>query len=96
MVVDVGGGRGQVLKQILAECLSIPASRLVLQGRPEVVEIAKTEEAPELRGIKMMNHDFFQPQPVKGKQALSTYSLEANSGQQALWDTIFGENYLLA
>ena len=67
LIVDVGGGRGQALKQILAECPSIPASRLVLQDRPEVIEIAKAEEAPELRGIKMMSHDFFQPQPVKGK-----------------------------
>ena len=67
LIVDVGGGRGQALKQILAEFPSIPASRLVLQDRPEVIEIAKAEEAPELRDIKMMSHDFFQPQPVRGK-----------------------------
>ena len=96
LVVDVGGGRGQALKQILAEYPSIPASRLVLQDRPEVIEIAKAEVATELRDIKMMSHDFFRPQPVKGKQILSIYFLEANSGQQALWYTIFGENYLLA
>jgi hypothetical protein len=33
--------------------------QIVLQGRPEVIKIVKTEEVLELRDIKMMSYDFF-------------------------------------
>ncbi|KAK8244357.1 O-methyltransferase [Phyllosticta capitalensis] len=66
LVVDVGGGRGQALMRIREECPDIPADRLVLQDRPEVIEDAKQKDVPEMRGMKMMPHDFFDPQPAKG------------------------------
>lgn len=66
LVVDVGGGKGQALKRILAECPDIPPSRLVLQDRPDVIEEKIRLDEPELRGVKKMAHDFFKPQPIKG------------------------------
>ncbi|KAK7542626.1 O-methyltransferase [Phyllosticta citribraziliensis] len=66
LVVDVGGGRGQALMRIREECPDIPAHRMVLQDRAEVIEDAKQKDAPELRGVKMVAHSFFDPQPSKG------------------------------
>lgn len=66
LVVDVGGGKGQALKQILRNHREIPASRLVLQDRPAVIEQVIQADEPELRGVEKMVHDFFEEQPVKG------------------------------
>jgi len=67
LIVDVGGGKGQALKQILEEVPSLPAERLVLQDRAEVIEEVKTIDDPALRPVQKMPHDFFTEQPVKGK-----------------------------
>ncbi|GME29108.1 O-methyltransferase family 2 [Neofusicoccum parvum] len=66
LVVDVGGGQGQSLRQILKECPAIGAERMVLQDRPPVIEDAKNRDVPELRAVRKMPHDFFEEQPVKG------------------------------
>ncbi|KAK7723388.1 hypothetical protein SLS57_004582 [Botryosphaeria dothidea] len=66
LVVDVGGGQGQALRQIMQECPDIPAERLVLQDLPSVIEDAKVRDFPELRGVQKMPHNFFEEQPVKG------------------------------
>ncbi|KAK7545449.1 O-methyltransferase-domain-containing protein [Phyllosticta citricarpa] len=66
LVVDVGGGRGQALMRIREECPDIPAQRMVLQDRAEVIEDARQKDIPELRGMKMVPHNFFDPQPSKG------------------------------
>lgn len=66
LVVDVGGGLGQMLKMILTEFPSIPPGRLVLQDREEVIEEARRIADPVLQGVVHMPHDFHQPQPVQG------------------------------
>ncbi|EKG17904.1 O-methyltransferase family 2 [Macrophomina phaseolina MS6] len=66
LIVDVGGGQGQALRQIMQECPDIPAERVVLQDLPSAIEEAKATDIAELRGVKKMPHDFFDEQPVKG------------------------------
>jgi hypothetical protein len=66
LFVDVGGGKGQAIKAITKE-FPIPLSKCVLQDRPEVVEGVKELDAPDLRGAKLMSHNFHETQPVKGK-----------------------------
>ena len=63
LLVDVGGGRGHVLKGIKARC-DTKSGRLVLQDVPKTV----AEEAGTLtkQGIESMAYDFFTPQPIKG------------------------------
>lgn len=66
ILVDVGGGKGQALRQILQENPSIPASRCVLQDQPEVIEQAIRESHEGLISAKKMAASFFEPQPIKG------------------------------
>lgn len=66
LIVDVGGGKGQVLAQIRRSVPEIPAKRLVLQDREVTIEDAEASRPPELEGAKFIAHDFFKPQPVKG------------------------------
>ncbi|KAJ5972066.1 uncharacterized protein N7479_001984 [Penicillium vulpinum] len=66
ILVDVGGGKGQALRQILQEHPSIPASRCVLQDQPEVIEQAIQESHEGLISVKKMAASFFEPQPIKG------------------------------
>lgn len=61
LVVDIGGGKGHVTKQIQDLTVGV-RGKIVLQERPEVlVEIANS-----LPGITVMEYDFFTPQPIKG------------------------------
>ncbi|KAL2812961.1 S-adenosyl-L-methionine-dependent methyltransferase [Aspergillus granulosus] len=70
LVVDVGGGVGGFALQLLP---AYPKLKCVVQDRAEVVQRAEDEiwprEAPEILGeerIQFMEHNFFQPNPVKG------------------------------
>ncbi|KAI0126660.1 O-methyltransferase-domain-containing protein [Xylariales sp. AK1849] len=64
LVVDVGGNIGNDISRFLAKHPDVPAGSLVLQDRPEALKIAKVDQK-----IKIMPHDFFTPQPVKGSRA---------------------------
>lgn len=66
LVVDVGGGFGHELEMMRKECPDIPAERMVLQDRPNVIEEITRLDPPESRGVRKMAHDFFAEQPVKG------------------------------
>jgi hypothetical protein len=61
-LVDVGGADGHVLQLILDQFSEIGGT-FVLQDLPDTV--AKVPADLNKR-IKVMEHDFFQPQPVKG------------------------------
>ncbi|KAL4963710.1 O-methyltransferase tpcA [Aspergillus stella-maris] len=70
LVVDVGGGVGGFILQLLPV---YPQLRFIVQDRAEVLRQAETEiwpaEAPEAvkdGRVQLMEHDFFQPNPVKG------------------------------
>jgi len=67
LLVDVGGGHGQLLKSILSEVPGIPTERCVLQERGEVIDEARRLDDPALAGISYMAHDFHKEQPVKGE-----------------------------
>lgn len=64
-LVDVGGGHGACLKQILTAYPDLDAKQCVLQDRPDVIEMAKASGAlPE--GLVLMAHNFRTEQPIKG------------------------------
>ena len=71
-VVDVGGGLGQLLRDLLRDVEGLKGEECVLQDRREVIEEANSESEKEgdqgvLKGVTMMEHDFHQEQPVKGE-----------------------------
>jgi hypothetical protein len=61
LLVDIGGGMGQAVRQIKEMCPNIKG-RMILQDRPQVTSVI-TGEMP---GIEVMAYDFFTPQPIKG------------------------------
>ncbi|KAL4940293.1 hypothetical protein BDV06DRAFT_230434 [Aspergillus oleicola] len=70
LVVDVGGGVGGFVLQLFP---AYPHLRYIVQDRAEVLRQAETEiwpqEAPDAvkdGRVQFMEHDFFQPNPVKG------------------------------
>lgn len=60
-LVDIAGGRGHDLRDV-RDRIGTSHGRLVLEDLPEV--IANVDDA---RGIEPTAHDFFKPQPIKGK-----------------------------
>jgi O-methyltransferase domain len=84
LIVDVGSGKGQALKRIMESCSDIPASRLVMQDRPIVIEEAENSKDAMLMDVKKMPHDFFKEQPVKGKGLAL-----GNSSVTVQWLTLF-------
>lgn len=67
IMVDVGGGAGHCIAQILAAYPSLKdkASKFVLQEVPSVLKKA-AENADLLPDVVQMEHDFWTEQPVKG------------------------------
>ena len=63
-VVDVGGGRGNALVAIMAECGAGVAGRMVLQDLGEVLE---GTSPVRIDGVQTMPHNFYDPQPVKSR-----------------------------
>ncbi|OJJ60066.1 hypothetical protein ASPSYDRAFT_30881 [Aspergillus sydowii CBS 593.65] len=66
LIVDVGGGKGQALKAILAENPKIPAHACVLQDQAEVIQQAIAEDDECLRGAKLIAGSFFDEQTTRG------------------------------
>jgi hypothetical protein len=69
-LVDVGGGSGHDIEGLRQAFEGQLPGRLVLQDRPEVVEIAKLGT-----GAEGMAHDFLTEQPVKGARAYYLHSI---------------------
>ncbi|OIW29209.1 S-adenosyl-L-methionine-dependent methyltransferase [Coniochaeta ligniaria NRRL 30616] len=76
LLVDVGGGHGLDVLRMLERHSGIdnevvPLGELVLQDLPEVVALAreKLEAGDNLNKVKVMAHDFFEPQPLAGARA---------------------------
>lgn len=64
LVVDVGGGRGHASQVIRDELEHIPG-RVILQDQAAAIQ----EVEDQLPKIEKMAHDFFQNQPIQGKNA---------------------------
>lgn len=64
--VDVGGAMGH---QCIALRQRYPdlQGRIILQEQPFIIDQVKTNPLPGFEGIEAMVHDFFTPQPIKGK-----------------------------
>lgn len=60
LIVDVGGGRGEVLSAIRNSWPEL-RGRIVVQDLPKEIEGRKPAD-----GIEAMAYDFFTPQPIKG------------------------------
>ena len=67
VLVDVGGGHGQALQDILTHAPSLQGRRMILQDRASTLKrhiICSSSPT-----IESLPHDFFQPQPIKGALA---------------------------
>lgn len=64
-LVDVGGGQGQSLKQIMDAHPELSPSRVVLQDLPDAIVIVR-ESGVLPKEVVKMEHDFYKEQPVKG------------------------------
>jgi trans-aconitate methyltransferase len=63
LAVDVGGAGGHISNML---ALEYPHLQLVVQDLPKVVMAAKKGSPPEVAArVKIMAHDFFDPQPIK-------------------------------
>ncbi len=67
-LVDVGGGTGTALKQILAKHTDLDAKKCVLQDRPDVIDLAR-KAALLPPGVQLLPHDFMTPQLTKNAKA---------------------------
>lgn len=68
VLVDVGGGQGHAITQILEVHPNIKPEQCVLQDRKEVIASAR-EESGLPSGVKCMVHDYYTPQPIKKARA---------------------------
>ncbi|KAL2421756.1 O-methyltransferase gsfC [Exophiala dermatitidis] len=67
-LVDIGGGVGNTVKRILDAYKKLDPKHVVLQDQENVIDMAAKEKiVPE--GVRLMKHDFWTPQPVKGAKA---------------------------
>ncbi|CAN9364713.1 unnamed protein product [Alternaria alternata] len=68
LIVDVAGGKGQALKDILEETPAIPAARCVLQDQPHVIDeaVAEHKHSAVLGPVKKVGSSIFGEQPTKG------------------------------
>lgn len=69
LVVDLGGNTGIDISHVLTAQPDLPAGALVLQDLPEIIARAKVDAK-----ITATAHDFFLPQPVKGKKHSITHA----------------------
>ena len=61
MLVDIGGAFGHEVEAIKAKYPKTPG-RFILQDLPDTLK-----NAAKVPGMEIMRHDFFTPQPVKGR-----------------------------
>lgn len=67
LIVDVGGGKGQILHAILAETPDILPARCILQDRADVIQkVEASANDSQTEQFQKMAIDFHKDQPVKG------------------------------
>ncbi|KAK3385268.1 O-methyltransferase-domain-containing protein [Podospora didyma] len=86
LVVDVGGGLGQLLRDVVTAVPGVSPERCVLQDRKEVIDEAMAGGDEVIQQVTVMDHDFHTEQPVKGalvyllRRILLDYSDELATG----------------
>ena len=65
LIVDIGGGRGHDM-EAFKEAFPNQRGRLVVQDLPATID----EIQHMIPGVEAMKHDFFTPQPIKGRKDL--------------------------
>lgn len=73
LIMDIGGGQGQMIWAVLEETPGIPRNRCYLQDRPEVIQpvTQKSASDPVLKDVQKVVVNFHKEQPVKGKGYLA-------------------------
>ncbi|KAM0270457.1 hypothetical protein ACHAQH_009398 [Verticillium albo-atrum] len=66
LFVDVGGGKGHVMKTFCDGNTPLTLDRCVLQDLPPIIEHNKSDVNSGLAGAKLMAIDFHKEQPVQG------------------------------
>jgi hypothetical protein len=82
-LVDIGGGSGHDVEGLRQAFEGQLPGTLVLQDRPEIVELAKLGA-----GAEAMPHDFLKEQPVKGARAYYLHSIIQDWNDQVNTDIL--------
>ena len=64
LFVDVGGGQGQEIVELRRKLPTLPG-RTILQDLPEIIQAT-----PKSKDMEATEHNFFEPQPIRGKYIL--------------------------
>lgn len=65
-LVDIGGGVGNVVKRILDQYQKLRAENIVLEDLDSIIDMAE-KEGTVPKGVRVLKHDFWTEQPVKGE-----------------------------
>ncbi|KAJ5958638.1 S-adenosyl-L-methionine-dependent methyltransferase [Penicillium vulpinum] len=77
--VDVGGGSGHVIKEILQAFPQIRPEQCVLEDRAETLELARTTGLLP-SGVQLLEHDYLARQPISNAKAYHLRAVAYNLG----------------
>ncbi|KAI0114268.1 S-adenosyl-L-methionine-dependent methyltransferase [Hypoxylon sp. NC0597] len=68
LILDIGGGYGQMIRAVLEENPDIPRNRCYLEDRAEVIESVKQKSVddPVLKDVQKVVTNFHKEQPIRG------------------------------
>ncbi|KAJ5871566.1 S-adenosyl-L-methionine-dependent methyltransferase [Penicillium soppii] len=81
--VDVGGGNGHVIKEVLQAFPQIRPEQCILEDRAETLELARTMGLLPA-GVKLLEHDYLTRQPVLNAKAYHLRAVAYNLGDAEL------------
>jgi len=81
--VDVGGGNGHVIKEVLSAFPQIHPEQCVLEDRAETLELARTTGLLPA-GVKLLQHDYLTRQPIANAKAYHLRAVAYNLGDLEL------------
>ncbi|KAK7918364.1 Demethylsterigmatocystin 6-O-methyltransferase [Apiospora marii] len=81
--VDVGGGNGHVIKEVLQAVPQIRPEQCVLEDRAETLALAQTTGLLPA-GVRLLEHDYLTRQPVTGARAYHLRAVAYNLGDAEL------------
>ncbi|KXG50021.1 O-methyltransferase, family 2 [Penicillium griseofulvum] len=81
--VDVGGGNGHVIKEILQAFPQIRPEQCILQDRAETLDLARTTGLLPA-GVQLLEHDYLTRQPIPNAKAYHLRAVAYNLGDTEL------------